>query len=192
MALFNRQWFEGLQRMFPSSTQMLPYPRELTDTVSFTKDLQARDFVNNIRLRRSVLVDNGPIASILDFPQPDEGFFQVPVAMSFWHTDSAAAMPFTFAIVITGDPLDPWGQWDTTTRLIWTGDIPAAPAGRFRVITTPIIMPLPRGALYRVEFPVVPAGAQVRAHYYWLDVPGDLMKFDDLFRASTITGPVGV
>lgn len=190
MALFNRQWFSGLQRMFPSSTQMLPYPRELTDTISFVKDVQAVDFVNNVRLRRSVVTGVGTGGSVLlDHPEPDQGFFQLPVAIDAWQ-NGATTLLASLAVIQTANPQDPWGAFETTSRQLDSGTFAPSVLGAGNLESRPFrtVWPVTRGFFLRVELSPVPGGELVRSHFYWVDVPGDVVKLDQFFRSPQLRG----
>lgn len=180
MAMISRAWFSGLQRMFPSAIgNSRPWPVELTDTVSFVKDMQAFDFVNNIRLRRQVVTGVGAGATIELFLQgPDQGFVQVPVSMILW-SDNTTAAQWTLAYLPDGNPEDPWGAWDTLARTFITGSVPASFAlGEFATASPAQLLPLTRGWRWRINFLSAAAGRNFRVHFYYFDIPGDVLAWD--------------
>lgn len=186
MPRFSRLFYSGLQRLFPSAGVEAPYPHEVSDTVSWVKDLTALGFHNQVRMRRSIMSAVGDGATLtFAHTEPDAGFFQMPTSFTVWNGSAVNGAAYSVSMDLTGSAQDPWGAWDTVDRGLWEGRVPASLSASVAAVeVVPVILPMTRGyqLVARVIGSVV--GVTYRTHYHWLDVPGDIVTLERMVRAT--------
>lgn len=187
MPRFSRPLFFGLQRLFPPAGPSINYPTEVSDTVNFTKNYQRWDFLHQCNLRRDIqfVVAPGGADVVFLITEPLPGYFQVPVSWSLWHNTAAASVPAILDLLIgavSGAAQDPWGGWDTVNRTLEQVVIPAAGVAIFAQVDLKRVLPCTAGFQYRVTFVTPAAGVVVRSHFYYLDIPGDIIDLSAFAR----------
>lgn len=168
----------GFKRLFPASGVVLPYPSEVGDLVNLVKNYTQVDFAHDIHLRRSVLVTVGAGANVNhSHPSPIPGCAQLPIELTLWHDNAAAALG-TATVVVSTPPFEEWGVFEDASRELSEQSMPAAPAVLgFSWMRAPTLIPMLPGNSVRVDFFAVPVGVTVRSHYYWIDVPVELVDW---------------
>jgi hypothetical protein len=190
MPQFARPGFQSfLQRLFPPSGIGIVNPHEVTESVQLTHELYEARFVQGIQLRSNIVTGVAVAADIaLAHIEPEPGFIQIPV---LWTAafDTAGTKFIDVAIIDTGNAQDPWGMWEaagisrTLVTLVAVGSVAT---GSARLTHVPCRLPMVRGKRYQITFIAVGIGANVRSHFYFLNVPGDLLRPE--FWITTVAG----
>lgn len=166
----------SFNRTFPGTG--VQGPNRVSDFIQLISDITRPSIQHDCRLTvdRQVAATGG-VTTTLTHAEPPAGFFSLPIIWGAFY-DGAVSIRCEGSVVATATtPLDPWGRWDSTNRVVcsiatkqnFTQLLPAIPFGL--------------GSQLRVTWFLPAAATNVEAILWHVLCPAELVNLD-LWRVS--------